>query len=148
MTEIGFYHLTRSSADAALPALLGRTLAAGKRAVIRLRDEIRVVALDGALWHASEPIWLPHGTAGFGQAEWQPIWLTCTQDVPNQATYLFLLDGVAAPDIERFERVFDLFDGNAPEQVTEARKRWSDAKTLGHILAYWRQEPKGWTRAG
>ena len=34
MTEVGFYHLTRSGADQALPQLLGRTLAAGQRAVV------------------------------------------------------------------------------------------------------------------
>ena len=33
MTEIGFYHLTRAGPDQALPQLLGRTLAAGERAV-------------------------------------------------------------------------------------------------------------------
>ncbi|MFT9092955.1 MAG: DNA polymerase III subunit chi, partial [Gluconacetobacter sp.] len=35
MAEIGFYHLTRTSVDQALPALLGRTLEAGRRAVRR-----------------------------------------------------------------------------------------------------------------
>ena len=29
MAEVGFYHLTRTGPDAALPKLLGRTLAAG-----------------------------------------------------------------------------------------------------------------------
>jgi DNA polymerase-3 subunit chi len=33
MAEIGFYHLVRTSVDQALPPLLGRTLAAGQRAV-------------------------------------------------------------------------------------------------------------------
>ncbi|WP_264811938.1 DNA polymerase III subunit chi, partial [Gluconacetobacter johannae] len=35
MAEIGFYHLTRSSLEQALPPLLGRTLDAGRRAVVR-----------------------------------------------------------------------------------------------------------------
>ena len=37
MTEIGFYHLTRTGPDQALPQLLGRTLAAGQRAVVLCR---------------------------------------------------------------------------------------------------------------
>ena len=147
MAEIGFYHLTRTGADEALPPLLGRTLAADRRAVVRVGDVARATALDAALWQAPEPIWLPHGTAATGDAELQPIWIAVDAAVPNGATFLFLLDGVAAPDADRFERVFDLFDGNDPEAVAAARLRWSGHKTAGHALAYWRQEPKGWVRA-
>ncbi|NVN13393.1 DNA polymerase III subunit chi, partial [Nguyenibacter vanlangensis] len=50
MAEIGFYHLTRTTPEQALPALLGRTLESGRRAVLRCRDEARVRALDDALW--------------------------------------------------------------------------------------------------
>ena len=150
MAEIGFYHLTRSSAEAALPALLGRTLAAARRAVVRVRDRARANELDAGLWQAPEPIWLPHGTEGAGEtgeAALQPIWITPDTGAPNGASFLFLLDGVAAPDAERFERVFDLFDGNDPAAVAAARLRWAEHKAAGHGLAYWRQEPKGWVRA-
>ncbi len=148
MSEIGFYHLTRSAAAEALPALLGRTLQAGRRAVVRCRDAARVEALDEALWRAPEPVWLPHGTARMGDASLQPIWITDDDAVPNQASFLFLLDGLDAGDLAAFERVFDLFDGNDPSQVEQARQRWARAKAAGHALAYWRQEPKGWIRAG
>ncbi|MCQ8278752.1 DNA polymerase III subunit chi [Acetobacteraceae bacterium KSS8] len=148
MTEIGFYHLTRTTAEDALPALLGRTLQAGKRAVVRCRDAERVAALDAALWRAPEPVWLPHGTAAGGDADLQPVWITADDAVPNGATFLFLLDGAAQPEGGSFERVFDLFDGNDPSAVAEARLRWTAARTAGATLAYWRQEPKGWTRAG
>ena len=147
MAEIGFYHLTRSPAEEALPALLGRTLAASRRAVVRVRDPARAAAIDAALWQAAEPLWLPHGTAETGEADLQPIWITADDGVPNGALYLFLLDGVAAADAARFERVFDLFDGNDAEAVAAARRRWTDCRSAGHALAYWRQEPKGWVRA-
>jgi DNA polymerase-3 subunit chi len=108
MAAIGFYHLTRTPADAALPPLLGRTLAAGKRAVVRLGTEDHLAALDRALWLCPEPDWLPHGTT---QPALQPIWLTLQDERPNGATYLFLLDGQQTAMLEAFERVFDLFDG-------------------------------------
>jgi DNA polymerase-3 subunit chi len=41
MSEIGFYHLTRSTLEQALPQLLGRTLAAGERAVVLCPDAER-----------------------------------------------------------------------------------------------------------
>ena len=59
MAEIGFYHLTRSGLEDALPRLLGRTLEAGQRAVIRCGNAERLAALDTALWLCQEPDWLP-----------------------------------------------------------------------------------------
>lgn len=148
MTEIGFYHLTRSTDEQALPPLLGRTLAAGKRAVVRCADPARVASVDAALWQAPEPVWLPHGSVASGDAALQPIWITDDEQVPNQASYLFLVHGRVEPDAARFERIFVLFDGTDAAAVASARTRWSEAKAAGHTLAYWKQEPKGWIRAG
>lgn len=148
MTEIGFYHLTRTGVDSALPQLLGRVLAQGARAVVLCGSEERRDALDAALWLAEKPDWLPHGTARMGHAEMQPIWLTAEDENPNGATFLFLLDGMQSTRIESYARVFDLFDGNDPEQVAAARQRWRGGKAEGHALTYWRQGTRGWEKAG
>ena len=157
-TEIGFYHLTRSTDEQALPRLLGRTLDLGKRALVRVRDEARVAALDEALWRAPEPVWLPHGTARLGHPEMQPIWIESASardappgdapSAPNGASFLFLLDGTEAAAAEPFERVFDLFDGGDEAAVAAARGRWARLKEAGHRLTYWRQEAQGWHKAG
>jgi DNA polymerase-3 subunit chi len=146
MTEIGFYHLTRTPAEAALPALLGRTLAAGERAVVLCRTEERLTALDEALWNCAQPDWLPHGTARDGDADLQPIWLTVADEAPNGARFLFLVEGAETGRLSGFARVFDLFDGNDPEAVAAARARWSAAKEAGHTLTYWQQGERGWER--
>ena len=146
MAEIGFYHLTRSGPDRALPQLLGRTLAAGERAAVMCGSAQRVAALDDALWLCPEPDWLPHGTASLGYAEMQPIWLATDDAAPNGARFLFLLDGAASDRLSAFTRVFDLFDGRDPEAVAAARRRWSAAKAGGHALSYWQQQPSGWER--
>ena len=146
MTEMGFYHLTRTGPDQALPALLGRTLAGGERAVVRVADAARVAALDEALWASQDPDWLPHGTARTGHAPLQPIWLTAADENPNGARFLFLLDGRSCPDLLAWPRVFDLFDGQDPAAVTAARLRWAAAKALGVTLAYWQQTERGWAK--
>jgi DNA polymerase-3 subunit chi len=146
MTEIGFYHLTRTPAEAALPLLLGRTLAAGERAVVLCRTEARLAALDEALWACAQPDWLPHGTARDGDADLQPIWLTVTDDAPNGARFLFLVEGAETARVADFARVFDLFDGNDPDAVAAARLRWTAAKAAGHTLAYWQQGERNWER--
>ena len=146
VSEIGFYHLTRSSLEQALPQLLGRTLAAGERAVVVCGTAARVAALDQALWECAEPNWLPHGTAADGDAELQPIWLATDDAAPNGARFLFLVDGASSARLEAFTRVFDLFDGNDDAAVQAARARWTAAKAAGHALSYWQQGPKGWTK--
>lgn len=152
MTEIGFYHLTRSSTDQALPPLLGRTLAAGQRAVVRCGVPERVDALDAALWACAEPDWLPHGTERTGHAELQPIWLTARdippEGAPNRARYLFLIDGAESTALAAFDRVFDLFDGRDEAALLAARRRWAAAKAAGHELTYWQQGEKGWAKRG
>jgi DNA polymerase-3 subunit chi len=145
MADIGFYHLTRTGPEQALPALLGRTLAAGKRAVIRCAAD-RIPAIDTTLWVCPEPDWLPHGTASTGEADLQPIWITDTDDAPNGATYLFLLDGQTSARLDAYERIFDLFDGGDESAVASARARWRLAKSAGHTLTYWQQGPRGWEK--
>ena len=145
MTQVGFYHLTRTTPEAALPALLGRTLAAGQRAVVLCGSESRVVAVDKALWAGASPDWLPHGTARTGHAALQPIWITTAEECPNGARYLFLLDGMGA-GLAGWERVFDLFDGGDEAAVAAARVRWAAAKAGGHGLTYWKQTNTGWAK--
>lgn len=146
MAQVGFYHLTRSTPDRALPELLGKTLAAGQRAVVRCRDEARVATVDQALWAAERPDWLPHGTAATGHAPLQPIWVTAHDECPNGARYLFLLDGAEA-DPASWERVFVLFDGADEAQVSAARRRYAAARSAGHAMAYWKQTDRGWEKA-
>ncbi|MBW4093884.1 MAG: DNA polymerase III subunit chi [Proteobacteria bacterium] len=146
MAEIGFYHLTRTPLAQALPRLLGRSLAAGERAVVRCAAPAQVAALDAALWDCAEPDWLPHGTAADGDAELQPVWLTAIDEVPNGARFLFLVDGAEAADLAPYARVFDLFDGGDPAAVAAARQRWLAARAGGHTLSYWQQGARGWEK--
>ena len=149
MAEIGFYHLTRSGADQALPQLLGRTLEAGQRALVLCGGPERVAALDAALWLSPQPDWLPHGTKASGHAELQPIWLTDEDaPAPNGARFLFLLDAADSARLAEYDRVFDLFDGRDDAAVAAARGRWTAAKAAGHALTYWQQTERGWQKKG
>ena len=146
MAEIGFYHLTRTALEVALPKLLGRVLEAGGRAVVKAASEERVAALDTALWLCPDPDWLPHGTRATGEAVLQPIWLTTEDEAPNGARFLFLVEGATSARLDDFERVFDLFDGRDEVAVAAARQRWTAAREAGHTLTYWRQTARGWER--
>ena len=147
MTEIAFYHLQHWPLEKALAKLLELTLERGKRAVVLLGTPERVEALNSLLWTFDQDSWLPHGSAQDGEAALQPVWLTATDENPNGARYLFLADGAASARVGDFDRCFELFDGNDPDAVAQARARWKAYQDAGHALAYWQQtEQGGWTR--
>src|SRR5689334_22092028 len=107
MAEIGFYHLTRSTLEQALPRLLGRVLAIPARAQVLCASEERMKSLDDALWTCPEPDWLPHGTR---EAADQPIFLTIHDGPPaNGAAHLFLTEGSESTHLGDYTRAFDLF---------------------------------------
>jgi DNA polymerase-3 subunit chi len=148
LTEVGFYHLTRSTLEEALPRLLEKAYAAGGRALVRIGDPERVELLNRALWTYAKESFLPHGTRSDGFPERQPIYLTAEAENPNGAAILVLVEDAPAPDLGAFDRCLLLFDGNDPAAVERARQRWRDALDGGHRCVYWQQTPRGgWTKA-
>jgi DNA polymerase-3 subunit chi len=144
MSDIGFYHLTRSTLSQAVPQLLVRTLAAGQRALVVGPSVAALVALSTSLWE--QPTWLPHGVAADGDPDLQPIWLSTEPEPLNGARYLFLVDGAGTDRLADFDRVFDLFDGNNEDSLAAARLRWKAARDGGHVAAYWQQTERGWQK--
>jgi DNA polymerase-3 subunit chi len=143
VTEIAFYHLERARLELALPKLLEKALAAGKRALVIAGTEARVESLANGLWTYDQDSWLPHGTTKDGNAEYQPVWLATDDANPNNATFLFLADGVTTDRLADYERCFELFDGNDPAMVEVARDHWTAYKDAGHDLTYWQQTQSG-----
>jgi DNA polymerase III subunit chi len=143
MTEIGFYHLTRTPLEKALPKILEKVLEAGKRAVVITGSEERTQVLNGVLWTYDQDAFLPHGTAREGEPAAQPIWLTSDDENPNGAEVVVLTEGATVAALDTFQRCLDMFDGNDPAAVESARERWRAAKAAGHSLAYWQQTPQG-----
>ncbi len=143
MAEIGFYHLTRSTLEEALPRLLEKVLASGQRAVLRAATKERLELLDRHLWLYSRESFLPHGSESDGHAPHQPIWLTTAIENPNASTVLLLIEGAPMDDASSFTKVLDLFDGQDEQAVAMARERWRKARALGHRLVYWQQNQRG-----
>ena len=142
--EISFYHLTRTTLEAALPRMLEKTLERGQRAVVRAGSAERVEALNGWLWTYRDRTFLPHGSAKDGHAALQPIWLTEKDERPNEAQVLFLTDGAeSGEEVADFERCAVLFDGNDDSALAAARAQWTGLKDAGHDLTYWQQSDEG-----
>lgn len=143
MTEVGFYHLTATPLEKALPKLLEKVLQARKRTVIFCGSEERLDYLNGALWTYGRASFIAHGSKKEGSPQDHPIWLTTGDENPNGAQFLVQLDGVESPSLSTYERCLDLFDGNDQEAVLGARERWKKLKEAGHSLTYWKQTESG-----
>ena len=146
MVEVSFYHLQREPLEVALPKILEKVLERGLRAVVMAGSRERVALLDEQLWTYGRGSFLPHGAAGDGRAEEQPIYLTAEVENPNGATVLVLVDGADPADKSAFDRCLDMFDGNDPPAVAAARGRWQACKDQGFDVTYWQQGARGWEK--
>jgi DNA polymerase-3 subunit chi len=148
MTEMLFYHLQGQKPENVLPPLLEKSLERGWRVVVHGASEERIEALDAHLWTYRDDGFLPHGTWRDGEAAMQPVLLTINDGNPNAATVRFLIDGAPVPDdVEAYERIVLIFDGDDEEAVAAARGRWSEAKTKGLAATYWQPDEEGrWQR--
>ncbi|MCF6271671.1 MAG: DNA polymerase III subunit chi [Rhodobacteraceae bacterium] len=146
MTEIRFYHLTQSPLEQTLPGLLAKSLERGWRVVVQGADEARLAFLDTHLWTSPEDSFLPHGLEGDGTH--QPIWMTVTEQNPNNAGVLMLIDGArAAPSrMQGFDLVTVFFDGADPQAVSRAREDWKAVVAAGIPAVYWAQEAGRWVQ--
>ncbi len=151
MSRVDFYHLQHHKLEDVLPKLLEKAYATGKKIVVRVGNEERVEFLNSLLWTYDEQSFLPHGSKKDGSAEIQPIWLTHENDIPNDALFLFLVDGADAniEEFSKFERVFNIFDGNSPQSLEKSRALWRELKQHEITLFYWQQDSTGsWQQKG
>ncbi|MFN4272952.1 MAG: DNA polymerase III subunit chi [Aliihoeflea sp.] len=141
MTEVLFYHLTESTLEEALPALLEKSLERGWRAAVQTRSEERRDALDAQLWTYRDDSFLAHGTDGEPHAGEQPVLLTTGPGNANHAQVRFVVEGAEPPDLSGYDRGVIMFDGHHEAQLSAARGHWTALKSAGHEVTYWQQGP-------
>ena len=143
MTEVSFYHLTRSTLEQTLPRLLEKALQGGARCLVLVGTHERVEPLSAHLWTYDPNAFLPHGTVRDGNAAQQLVWLTDEDRNDNKATMLFLTDGATSASVGEYERCFELFDGRDESAVAKAREQWKAYRDAGHNVSYWQQNERG-----
>ncbi len=149
MTRIDFYHLQKQTLEQVLPKLLEKAYSTGKRIKIKVGNEMRVEFLNSHLWTFDDTSFIPHGSKKDGFAEHQPIWLNADDENPNHAELLFLVDGASVDTnvAEKFERIFNIFDGNLETALEQSRTLWKNFKSAGMETYYWQQDDNGrWTQ--
>ena len=148
MGEVYFYHLTFRPLERVLPKLLEQARSVGWRVTVRGVDAERMKWLDEKLWLGEKDTFLAHGRAGGPYDAAQPILLTTESEVPNDAACIISIDGaeVTSDEVQRFERVCILFDGNDRSAMTVARTQWRTLSEAGCKALYWSQESGTWKK--
>jgi DNA polymerase III subunit chi len=148
MVEVNFYHLTSSTLEKAMPRLLEKVYLAGKRAIVIANDEAKAEEYNTLLWTFSTNIFLPHGSKRDDFSHDQPIYITTSNENPNNASVVLITNGTIPANIDKFDKCLDMFDGNNESKLAEARKRWKDYQEMGAKTTYWQQDAKGnWTQS-
>ncbi len=148
MTDIRFYHLTRSALEQALPPLLEKIYNTGRRALLWVGSSERADSLNQHLWTYRDDSFLPHALASEKDAAANPVLITLDGQNKNNADVLLLTDGVWEEKITDYQLVCVLFDGTDEQMVKSARDYWKIWQGLGHSLTYWQQSERGWEQKG
>ena len=145
MTDVRFYHLTKTPLENALPKMLEKVLEREQKAVVLSSDERQLSDLDQGLWSYRAESFLPHGTKRDGAIAEHPIWLTTDTGETSEAEVLFVVHGAKPVDLEKASASLCaiLFDGNNSSAVQDARALWKDLKAGSHELTYWQQTERG-----
>lgn len=147
MGNVLFYHLTRSTAEALVPSLIGKSRQAGWRVELRGTDAARMERLDELLWQGDG--FLPHGLAGGPHDALQPVLLTVAgQGEAMGADCLMAIDGAVVDPAEcaSAQRVCVIFDGNDSAALNLARDQWKALTGAGISAEYWSEAGGRWER--
>ena len=151
MSRIDFYHLQKQSLEDVLPKLIEKAYATGAKIKIKVGNEERIEFINSLLWTYSDEAFIPHGSKKDGFAKEQPVWLSSEDDNPNQATFLFLVDGaqITTKELEKFERIFNIFDGNNESSLQQSRELWKEISAQNGEKNYYQQDDTGrWNKKG
>ena len=148
--EVSFYHLTRQPLPIAASRLVGLARARGMKVGIACQTTEFLQGLSDALWKHTQDYWFLghcHPASGVSdqQARLQKVWLTQTNELPNQPEILLLcenrqLEGIALNGVQR---VLDIFDGKDELALTQARARFRLARSNGSTVNYYAQKESG-----
>ena len=144
LLQIDFYHLRDADLATPLAMLAHKTVTSGHKLLILAQKDCHA-AISESLWSFRPDSFLAHAADKDQGHEHAQIWLT-SDVAANQidARFLALTAGLEPPEVQKFDRVFNLFDGTSETTVSAARdswKRWSGADDI--TCRYFAQDDKG-----
>ena len=148
LSQIDFYHLRDADMATPLAMLAHKTVSSGHKLLILAQKDSHA-AISERLWSFRPDSFLAHAADENEGHEYAQIWLT-SDVAANQidARFLALTAGLEPPEVQKFERVFNLFDGTSEPAVSAARDSWKRWSGTGDVTCrYFTQNDQGsWSR--
>ena len=144
LLQIDFYHLRDADLATPLAMLADKTVASGHKLLILAQKDTHA-SISERLWSFKPDSFLAHAADENDGHEHAKIWLTSDVAV-NQisASFLALTAELEPPEIQKFERVFNLFDGTSETAVSAAQKSWKRwSRTHDVTCRYFAQNDQG-----
>ena len=147
MSEVFFYHLTKTTLEIALPKILERALSEKWSIEIRTSANTNLDEISNAIWRGPEESFLPHCLEDHEDLQDYPIVL-CKSPLKDWRDCLIVVDqaDLKENEVKNYKRVCLIFDAKIEVELSKARKSWKKLSEEGIKTTYWSEDKGRWVK--
>tara|TARA_B100000282_G_scaffold56466_1_gene37172 strand:- start:1506 stop:1952 length:447 start_codon:yes stop_codon:yes gene_type:complete len=147
MSEVFFYHLTKTTLEIALPKILERALSEKWSIEIRTSANTNLDEISNAIWRGPEESFLPHCLEDHEDLQDYPIVL-CKSPLKDWRDCLIVVGqaDLKENEVKNYKRICLIFDAKIEVELSKARKSWKKLSEEGINTAYWAEDKGRWVK--
>ena len=147
MSEVFFYHLTKTTLEIALPKILERALSEKWSIEIRTSANTNLDEISNAIWRGPEESFLPHCLEDHEDSQDYPIVL-CKSPLKDWRDCLIVVDqaDLKENEVKNYKRICLIFDAKIEVELSKARKSWKKLSEEGIKTTYWSEDKGRWVK--
>lgn len=147
MSEVFFYHLTKTTLEIALPKILERALSEKWSIEIRTSANTNLDEISNAIWRGPEESFLPHCLEDHEDLQDYPIVL-CKSPLKDRRDCLMVVGqaDLKENEVKNYKRICLIFDAKIEAELSKARKSWKKLSEEGINTAYWAEDKGRWVK--
>tara|TARA_B100001248_G_scaffold261792_1_gene254312 strand:- start:2850 stop:3296 length:447 start_codon:yes stop_codon:yes gene_type:complete len=147
MSEVFFYHLTKTTLEIALPKILERALSEKWSIEIRTSANTNLDEISNAIWRGPEESFLPHCLEDHEDLQDYPIVL-CKSPLKDWRDCLIVVGqaDVKENEVKNYKRICLIFDAKIEVELSKARKSWKKFSEEGINTIYWAEDKGRWVK--
>ena len=147
MSEVFFYHLTKTTLEIALPKILERALSEKWSIEIRTSANTNLDEISNAIWRGPEESFLPHCLEDHEDLQDYPIVL-CKSPLKDWRDCLIIVGqaNLKENEVKNYKRICLIFDAKIEVELSKARKSWKKLSEEGINTTYWAEDKGRWVK--
>ena len=147
MSEVFFYHLTKTTLEIALPKILERALSEKWSIEIRTSANTNLDEISNAIWRGPDESFLPHCLEDHEDLQDYPIVL-CKSPLKDWRDCLIVVGqaDLKENEVKNYKRICLIFDAKIEVELSKARKSWKKLSDEGINTVYWAEDKGRWVK--